>query len=141
MGARGLYTRLGRNPKKIANCFLPGSLWGGFVFGNGVAQFLNSQLFALGRPPIKDLVSTIKTYEIDCLFSSPSFAYSFLLSNEIDPLDLQSITDFCYVGESLNSSQVKQINDRYPNLKIHLQYLGKYVVQSSFDRLYSQKKI
>lgn len=119
MGARGLIRRLGQPPKKIANCFLPGSLWGGFVFGNGVAQYMRSQLFALGRPSLEELSQTIRTYKIDCFFSSPSFAYSVLLSPDIKISDFDSLTSFCYVGESPDPEQIKKINARFPNIKIH----------------------
>ena len=119
MGARGLITKLGRSPKRIANCFLPGSLWGGFLFGNGVAEYLGSQLFALGRPNTTELVHCIDDYQIDCFFSSPSYAYSFFLSNDVDASKLKSLTDFCYVGESLSADQVEKIKIKLPWLKIH----------------------
>lgn len=119
MGARGLLARLGTRPDRIANCFLPGSLWGGFLFGNGVAEHLGSQLFSLGRPPLDELVETIFDHEIDCLFSSPSFAYAFLMSEKVDPAKLKSLIHFCYVGETISETQVRNIRSRFPKLQIH----------------------
>lgn len=119
MGARGLARRLGRKPKKIANCFLPGSLWGGFLFGNGMAEALDAMLFPIGRPPISEICQIICDNQIDCFFASPSFAYYFLLNEEVDAAKLASLTDFCYVGENLNPIQVERIQKKLPNLKIH----------------------
>ena len=119
MGARGLLHRLGKQPQKVANCFLPGSLWGGFLFGNGVAEELGSQLFALGRPSNSELAKYISEYKIDCFFSSPSFAYSFFLDENIDIKLLSSITDFCYVGETPIDNLIRKIEEKLPQMKLH----------------------
>lgn len=118
MGARGLLAGLGAPPKRIANCFLPGSLWGGFLFGNGVAEALGAQLYAMGRPPLHELVEVMETHGVDCLFSSPSFASSFLLSDEANPARLSALSTFCYVGESMPQAHATAILAKFPSLRI-----------------------